>query len=40
MSQWCDVTIRVPWDDTPSIQERHLPIIHALCECLEVTFFP
>ena len=39
MREWCDVTIRVPWDDTPSIQERHLPIIHALCASLEEFFF-
>jgi D-sedoheptulose 7-phosphate isomerase len=35
----CDVTIRVPSDRTPDIQERHLPIYHALCEALEAEFF-
>lgn len=35
----CDVTIRVPWDVTPDIQERHLPIYHALCIALEEAFF-
>lgn len=24
----CDVCIRVPWENTPAIQERHLPIFH------------
>jgi D-sedoheptulose 7-phosphate isomerase len=40
MIAWCDVTIRVPWDETPAIQERHLPVIHALCDLLEEEFFP
>ncbi|NHN34225.1 D-sedoheptulose-7-phosphate isomerase [Paenibacillus agricola] len=40
MSELCDVTIRVPWDLTPDIQERHLPIYHALCIMLEEEFFP
>jgi D-sedoheptulose 7-phosphate isomerase len=35
----CDVTIRIPADRTPTIQERHLPIYHALCEALEAEFF-
>lgn len=35
----CDVTIRVPYDTTPDIQERHLPIYHALCIMLEEAFF-
>ncbi|MCR8634131.1 MULTISPECIES: D-sedoheptulose-7-phosphate isomerase [Paenibacillus] len=40
MAALCDVTIRVPWDLTPDIQERHLPIYHALCIVLEEEFFP
>jgi D-sedoheptulose 7-phosphate isomerase len=39
MPSWCDVTIRVPWDSTPDIQERHLPLYHALCIMLEEEFF-
>jgi phosphoheptose isomerase len=39
MNEFCDVTIKVPWDDTPSIQERHLPIYHSLCIMLEEEFF-
>jgi len=35
----CDVSIRVPSDATPKIQEYHLPIYHALCAELEVAFF-
>lgn len=35
----CDITIRVPADSTPAIQERHLPIYHTLCALLEEAFF-
>lgn len=35
----CDVTIRVPWERTLEIQERHLPIYHTLCIILENKFF-
>jgi len=34
-----DVAIRVPYDATPDVQERHLPIYHALCMMLEEAFF-
>jgi phosphoheptose isomerase len=40
MKSLCDVTICVPWENTPDIQERHLPIYHALCRMLEEAFFP
>jgi len=39
MRALCDVTIRVPYDRTPDIQERHLPIYHALCVAVEEAFF-
>ncbi|MNR34125.1 Phosphoheptose isomerase [compost metagenome] len=39
MNELCDVTIRVPSDRTPDIQERHLPIYHAICMMLEEEFF-
>ncbi|MBM7551537.1 D-sedoheptulose-7-phosphate isomerase [Thalassobacillus pellis] len=39
MKDLCDVTIRVPWQETLDIQERHLPIYHALCILLEKEFF-
>ena len=35
----CDVAVCVPYRETALIQERHLPIYHALCEMLEVAFF-
>jgi phosphoheptose isomerase len=39
MNEICDATIKVPWDDTPAIQERHLPIYHSLCIMIEEEFF-
>lgn len=39
LKEICDVAIQVPWDSTPDIQERHLPIYHALCIHLEEVFF-
>ena len=35
----CEVCICVPAENTPAIQERHLPIFHALCAMLEEEFF-
>ena len=35
----CEVCICVPWENTPAIQERHLPIFHVLCTMLEEEFF-
>lgn len=39
MRELCDVAICVPFTDTAEIQERHLPIYHALCIMLEQEFF-
>ncbi|WP_307303169.1 SIS domain-containing protein [Neobacillus driksii] len=39
LKELCDVTICVPYDSTPDIQERHLPIYHALCVMIEEEFF-
>ncbi|WP_246096659.1 D-sedoheptulose-7-phosphate isomerase [Paenibacillus sinopodophylli] len=39
LADLCTVTIRVPWDRTPDIQERHLPIYHILCMMVEQEFF-
>jgi phosphoheptose isomerase len=39
MSGLCDVSICAPYDDVSQIQERHLPIYHALCVMLEQEFF-
>ena len=35
----CDCCIVVPKNNTADIQERHLPIYHALCAMLEANFF-
>ena len=35
----CGVSVRVPADETPLIQELHLPVYHALCAALEEGFF-
>jgi D-sedoheptulose 7-phosphate isomerase len=34
-----DVAIRVPGENTPTVQEGHLPIYHLLCALLEKEFF-
>ena len=34
-----DVSVRVPAESTPQVQELHLPIYHSLCEMLEAFFF-
>jgi D-sedoheptulose 7-phosphate isomerase len=39
MNSLCDAAICVPFDSTPDVQERHLPIYHALCIMLEKEFF-
>lgn len=39
MKGLCDVAVCVPERETLRIQERHLPIYHALCEMLEQAFF-
>jgi D-sedoheptulose 7-phosphate isomerase len=35
----CDVAICVPADETPRIQELHIPVYHTLCAMLEDHFF-
>lgn len=39
MKDLCEVTLSVPEDETADVQERHLPIYHALCTMLEIAFF-
>jgi len=39
MRELCDITICVPSNVTPEIQEYHLPIYHTLCIMLEEVFF-
>lgn len=40
MRDFCDVAICVPYERTLQVQERHLPIYHALSIMLENEFFP
>lgn len=35
----CEVTVCVPAEGATAVQERHLPIYHALCAFLEAEFF-
>ncbi|PKL08423.1 MAG: phosphoheptose isomerase [Spirochaetae bacterium HGW-Spirochaetae-7] len=35
----CDVSIRVPGNDSGQIQDAHRPVIHALCACVESVMF-
>jgi len=35
----CDVCIRVPFADTETIQENHLPVYHSICAALESEFY-
>ncbi|MBB3131089.1 D-sedoheptulose 7-phosphate isomerase [Paenibacillus rhizosphaerae] len=39
LKELCDIAVCVPYDGTPDIQERHLPIYHTLCMMLEEAFF-
>jgi D-sedoheptulose 7-phosphate isomerase len=39
LAELSDVAICVPYHQTPDIQERHLPIYHAICMALEEEFF-
>ncbi len=39
MNGLCEVLVRVPWQQTPDIQERHQAIYHAFCAQLEEHFF-
>jgi D-sedoheptulose 7-phosphate isomerase len=40
MAEGCDYVLRVPSDSTPRIQEGHIAIGHALCQCIEAQLFP
>ena len=35
----CDLTLIVPSDDTPRIQEGHITIIHIVCDLVEKAMF-
>jgi phosphoheptose isomerase len=39
MREHCDVCVCVPYTTVTEIQERHLPVYHALCAMLESEFF-
>lgn len=39
LSSLCELSICVPQRSTPAVQERHLPIYHALCIALEERLF-
>ncbi len=39
MKEICDISICVPYESTPDIQDRHLPIYHTVCIMLEDSFF-
>jgi phosphoheptose isomerase len=39
MKQYCDITICVPSDSTPEVQEFHQPIYHTICRIVENRFF-
>ena len=35
----CDITIKMPSEETYRVQEYHLPVYHALCAAVEAEFF-
>ncbi len=39
MEKWCDITLKVPSDITPHIQEGHLVLGHLLCGSVEKALF-
>jgi len=39
LREFCDVCIRVPFKDTETIQENHLPVYHSICAALESEFY-
>lgn len=39
MAEWCDITIRIPSDSTPHIQEGHLVVGHLICLGVEQLMF-
>lgn len=40
LAEICDVSIKVPADETYRVQEYHLPVYHEICMRLEDIFFP
>ena len=39
LKQHCDISICVPSDSTPKVQEYHLPVYHTICQIVENSFF-
>jgi phosphoheptose isomerase len=39
MKQYCDILVNVPEKRTAHVQELHLPVLHALCQIIEIHFF-
>ena len=39
LKPFCDLTIAVPSNITPDIQELHLPVYHYICKAIEANFF-
>ena len=39
LKPFCDLTITVPSNITPDIQELHLPVYHYICKAVEANFF-
>ena len=40
LSEYCDIDIRIPSDNTARIQECHITIGHIICELVESHLFP
>lgn len=40
LTEYCDLTIKVPSQDTARIQESHILICHIICELVEAQLFP
>ena len=40
MNSACDITLKVPSDDTPRIQEVHILLGHIICQLIEEELFP
>lgn len=38
MSEFCDINIIVPSEDTPRIQEMHIMIGHIICQAIDIHF--
>ncbi|NOY37352.1 MAG: SIS domain-containing protein [Chlorobi bacterium] len=39
LKRFCDISICVPADSTPEVQEFHLPVYHTICKIVENSFY-